>query len=114
TFPNTGGDYHFLMRAFGKRFAFLFAWARMSVIQTGSIALLAYIVGDYISPLYPLGTYSSALYAASVVVTLTVINIIGVKFGTGIQKMLLGIQFAGLLLVVIAGFFIRPSPTALA
>ncbi|NJW54912.1 amino acid permease, partial [Salinimicrobium oceani] len=43
TFPNTGGDYHFLMRAFGKRTAFLFAWARMSVIQTGSIALLAFI-----------------------------------------------------------------------
>ena len=38
TFPNTGGDYHFLMKAFGKRVAFLFAWARMSVIQTGSIA----------------------------------------------------------------------------
>src|SRR5690606_2967678 len=46
TFPNTGGDYHFLHRAFGRRFAFLFAWARMSIIQTGSIALLAFIVGD--------------------------------------------------------------------
>src|SRR5690606_39276840 len=40
-FPNTGGDYHFLHRAFGRRFSFLFAWARMSIIQTGSIALLA-------------------------------------------------------------------------
>lgn len=114
TFPNTGGDYHFLMRAFGKRFAFLFAWARVSVIQTGSIALLAYIVGDYISPLYQLGTYSPAIYAALVVIVLTTINIVGVKFGTGTQKILLAIQFAGLLLVAIVGFFITPSPTALA
>src|SRR5688572_1531104 len=37
TFPNTGGDYYFLKKSFGKRVAFLFAWARMSVIQTGSI-----------------------------------------------------------------------------
>lgn len=42
-FPDTGGDYHFLTRAFGKRFAFLFAWARLSVIQTGSITHLKLI-----------------------------------------------------------------------
>lgn len=59
TFPSTGGDYHFIMRAFGKRTAFLFGWARMSVIQTGSIALLAFIFGDYISQIYSLGEYSS-------------------------------------------------------
>src|SRR5690606_27444517 len=96
TFPNTGGDYHFLMRAFGKRFAFLFAWARVSVIQTGSIALLAYIVGDYISPLYQLGTYSPAIYASLVVIVLTTINIVGDKFGTGTQRISLAIQVAGL------------------
>jgi APA family basic amino acid/polyamine antiporter len=38
TYPHAGGDYHFLTRAFGKRLAFLFAWARMLVMQTGSIA----------------------------------------------------------------------------
>lgn len=114
TFPNTGGDYHFLMQAFGKRFAFLFAWARASVIQTGSIALLAYIVGDYISQLYSLGAYSPAVYAALVVTVLTFVNIVGVKFGTGTQKILLAIQFAGLFLVVIAGFFFEPSATTLA
>src|SRR5690606_9022111 len=37
-FPNAGGDSYFLLKAFGKRLAFLFAWARMSVVQTGSIA----------------------------------------------------------------------------
>lgn len=114
SFPNTGGDYHFLMRAFGKRFAFLFAWARASVIQTGSIALLAYIVGDYISQLFSLGTYSSALYAALVVIALTTINVIGVKFGTGTQKLLLTVQFAGLLMVIAAGLFFTPSASALA
>ena len=92
TFPNTGGDYHFLMRAFGKRFAFLFAWARMSVIQTGSIAILAYIVGDYLTQLLSLGAFSSAIYATSVVVLLTIINIVGVKQLTA--------QFAHILLHV--------------
>lgn len=113
-FPNTGGDYHFLMQAFGKRFAFLFAWARVSVIQTGSIALLAFIVGDYLSPLYHLGPYSPALYASLVVAVLTVINIVGITFGTSLQKALLALQFAGLLLVIMVGFFVTPSSAALA
>ncbi|MBK1440325.1 amino acid permease [Parapedobacter sp. ISTM3] len=113
TFPNTGGDYHFLMRAFGKRFAFLFAWARLSIIQTGSIALLAYIIGDYLSQLYPIGSYSSAIFAALVVTTLTLINILGVNFGTGMQKLLFAFEFIGILCVIVVGFFISPSPTAL-
>lgn len=113
TFPNTGGDYHFLMRAFGRRFSFLFAWARMSIIQTGSIALLAYIVGDYTSQLFPIGGYSSPIYACLVVILLTSINIIGLKFGTNTQKTLVGIQFLGLLMVILAGLFISPSETVL-
>lgn len=108
-FPNTGGDYYFLKRAFGKRFAFLFAWARMSVIQTGSIALLAYIVGDYISQLFPLGTDSPAIYAALVVVVLTLVNVLGVRAGTHTQKLLVGTQFAGLAIVLVTGLWVKPS-----
>src|SRR5215210_7263429 len=39
TYPHAGGDYHFLRRAFGGRLAFLYAWARLTVIQTGSVAV---------------------------------------------------------------------------
>ena len=55
TFPNAGGDYHFLKLAFGKRFSFLFAWSRITITQTGSIAILAYIAGDYLTQLFPIG-----------------------------------------------------------
>lgn len=108
-FPNTGGDYHFLMRAFGKRVAFLFAWARMSVIQTGSIALLAYIFGDYVTEIYSLGEYSSVIYAALVVVALTGINIIGVNVGAGAQKLLTTVEVLGVLIVITVGFFFVPE-----
>src|ERR1700741_536609 len=36
TFPHAGGEYHFLRRAFGRRFAFLYGWSRLTIIQTGS------------------------------------------------------------------------------
>ena len=108
-FPNTGGDYHFLMRAFGKRTAFLFAWARMSVIQTGSVALLCFIFGDYATRIYSLGEYSSVIYAAIIVTLLTAINIIGVKMGTGTQKFLTALEVLGIVVIIIVGSFFVPA-----
>lgn len=108
-FPSTGGDYHFLKRAFGRRLAFLYAWGRMSVIQTGSVALLAFIFGDYASQIVNLGTYSSVIFAGSAVILLTMINIVGVSFGTGAQKLLTTAEVAGIVLIIIAAFFFTPA-----
>jgi len=113
TFPNAGGDYHFLSLAYGKRLAFLFAWARMSIIQTGSIAVLAYIFGDYLSQVVSLGTYSSVLYAALIVIVLTGINIAGIRMSTIAQKVFTSTEVAGALLVVVVGLFIAPASAEL-
>lgn len=110
-FPNTGGDYYFLMKAFGKKMAFLFAWARMSVIQTGSIALLAFIFGDYATEIYKIGPHSSVIYAGFAVVALTIINLRGVNFGTGVQKLLTLLEVLGLLVLIFVGLFLlSPAP----
>lgn len=109
TFPHTGGDYHFLTRAYGKRLAFLFAWARLSIIQTGSIALLAFIVGDYLSQVYPIGAHSAVTYAALAVILLTALNIMGLRFGAGAQKLLTVVEVSGILLIAIAGFLFAPG-----
>jgi len=42
TYPHPGGEYHYLRRAYGGNVAFLSAWTRPTVMQTGSIALLAF------------------------------------------------------------------------
>ncbi|BAY46572.1 putative amino acid transporter [Scytonema sp. HK-05] len=100
-YPDAGGTYHYLMRAFGKGPAFLFAWARMTVIQTGSIALAAFVFGDYAAQLLPIGEYSSAIYAAGVVVCLTALNVLGVQQGKWTQNWLTAAKVLGLLLIVI-------------
>ncbi len=102
-YPHPGGNYYYLMRAFGKNIAFLFAWARMAVIQTGSIALLAFVLGDYASQLFRLGDYSPSIYAAAVVIILTLLNILGVKQGKWAQNWLTLAKVLGLLLAVAVG-----------
>ncbi|MBD2087587.1 amino acid permease [Coleofasciculus sp. FACHB-542] len=109
-YPHAGGNYFYLMRAFGKNIAFFFAWARMTVIQTGSIALLAFVFGDYASQLLRLGNYSSSLYAGIAIALLTGLNIIGVQQGKWAQNWLTVAKVGGLLLVVIGGLaFAVPS-----
>lgn len=111
-FPHAGGEYHFLRRAFGRRFAFLFGWSRLAIIQTGSLALLAYVYGDYVSQIVPLGPYSSTLHAAAAVVAITAVNWAGVTHGTRTQIWLTCLEVAGLLLVIVAGLLIAPAVTA--
>lgn len=108
-FPSTGGDYHFLGRAYGRPVAFLFAWARMTVMQTGSIALVAFVFGDYAGQILSLGPYSSAIYAASAIVVLTTLNMVGTWQGKWAQNILSILIVVGLLGVVAAAFGAEPA-----
>jgi APA family basic amino acid/polyamine antiporter len=105
TYPSAGGEYHFLSRAFGRSTALLYAWARFSVITTGSIALLGFVFGDYMTQLLPLGPYSSALWAAIATVVLTAINLRGIRSGAETQTWLTAIEVAGLVLIVVAALW---------
>lgn len=112
TYPQAGGDYNYLRRAYGPRPAFLFAWARVSVIQTGSIALLCFIVGDYMAQLFDIGAWSSALYAAAAVCLLTVVNWVGTRQGATVQAWLTVAEIVGVLVIVVAGLLLAPSDIA--
>jgi basic amino acid/polyamine antiporter, APA family len=103
TYPNVGGNYHYLKLAYGRSVAFLFAWSRMTVVQTGSIALLAFVFGDYASQILPLGAASSSVYAAIAITLFTLINIMGLPQGRGIQNVLSAAKVVGLASVVIVG-----------
>lgn len=110
-YPHAGGDYHFLRRAFGRNLSFLYAWARATIINTGSIALLAYVFGDYISTLVPLGPHSSAIWALGIVVALTAVNIVGIQASSRMQTVLLVLEVGGLVAVIAAGFSM-PAPAS--
>jgi len=106
TYPHAGGDYHFLSRAYGRNISFLYAWAKAMVINTGSIALLAFVFGDYLSTLWSLGDHSSAWWALIIVLALTAVNILGLTFAAQLQTFFTAFVFFGLLLVALSVFWI--------
>ncbi|MBX3661068.1 MAG: amino acid permease [Burkholderiales bacterium] len=113
-FPSAGGEYHFLQRAFGRSLAFLYGWARMTVIVAGSIAVFAYLFGDYMSRVVNLGTHSSAIWAALVVVVLTYVNYRGIREGKATQNLFTMLEVGGLVLIVVAGLLLAAPPQAAA
>jgi len=108
-YPHAGGEYHFLSRAYGPRLAFFLGWGRLAVIQTGSIALLGFVFGDYASRVLPLGPHSSSLWAAIVIAAFTAVNAAGVRHGSRTQNALTAVELLGIGALIVAGFVVRPA-----
>jgi amino acid transporter len=95
-FPDPGGDYHFLRKAYGETVGLLFAWSRFSIMHTGWIALMAFMFADYAAAILPMDHLGRTLFAMGVVGAMTGLNLAHVRLGFLTQ--------AALVLLVLAGF----------
>jgi amino acid transporter len=111
--PETGGEYAFLQKGLGRGAAFVFAWSRMTVIQTGAIAAVAFAFGDYASEVLRLGENSSAVWAAVATVACTLLNFAGTLQSKTLQKVMEVVLNAALVLLSLAaltaGFTPKPA-----
>ena len=101
-FPDPGGDYNFLRKAYGRRVGLLFAWSRFSIMHTGWIALMAFMFADYAGALLPLGHLGQIAFALITVAALVGLNLMHVKLGFLTQAGLVGLVAAGFASVVAA------------
>ena len=108
-FPSAGGEYHFIGRAYGRSLAFLYGWARMTVVVAGSIAVFAFLFGDYMSRVVNFGPHSPAIWAVLVVSVLTAVNYAGIREGKVTQNVFTFLECGGLVLIVVAGFWLAPE-----
>lgn len=105
--PHAGGEYHYLSRAFGKHLAFFYVWARSTVIITGSIAILAITLGDYMSTIVSLGHYSSYLWAMAAIVATSGLNLLGIRESTRVHNAMTVLEILGIIVIVYAGFSVN-------
>ena len=114
TWPDVGGEYHFLTRAYGRGLGFLFAWGRLAVVQTGAIAMVAFVLGDYAQRLFAMGPFGSSIYAGLGILGLTALNIAGTRITAGAQNTLAVVLVSATVLAGVLGFVMTPdvAPTA--
>ncbi|MEW6302202.1 MAG: amino acid permease [Verrucomicrobiota bacterium] len=112
-YPRTGGDYVYLTRAYGPWAGFLFGWAQLAVIMTGSIGMMAFVFADYGVKLFNLQPADAAPLAIAAVIVVSGLNICGVVFGKRAQNFLTTLKIIGLGGIVIAGFgWAQPASAA--
>jgi amino acid transporter len=102
-YPRSGGDYVYLTRAYGSWIGFLYGWAELLVIRTGSIAAMAFVFSDYLTRMAPLGVRSPVLYAAILVGLLSLVNVLGVREGKWTQNALTVSKVLGLSTIAVIG-----------
>jgi len=112
-YPQAGGDYVYLTRAYGSWAGYMFGWSQLAVVRPGDIALMAFIFARYAQTLYAPRGDSRLLYAAAAIVVLTIINIINVKAGKWTQNLLTMAKILGLVAISVAGLMapeVQPLP----
>ena len=103
-FPETGGYYVYLKKAYGKKVAFLSGLMNFVLTSSGSIALLALAFSEVLSYIIPLGVFYKWI-AAGVIILLSIINYLGVKAGTWVQKVFLVAKLIPILGIIFVGIF---------
>ena len=122
-FSDTGGIYVYLREAYGPLVGFLFGWALLLVIDSGTIATLSLAFATkylpYFVPLAPAGQKAAAVLF---ILFLVGINYVGVKKGAFLQNILTVLKFGALTGIIAAVFLfargswgnlVTPKPSSL-
>ena len=122
--PRAGGQYVFFREAYGPGVAFGFGWTLFLICQTGAIAAVAvafasfsgvlinwispsnFIVSPIIFGKYAISISTQQFVAIVSIVTLTIVNLYGLKTGKLIQNTLGSIKTVALIALILAGLFV--------
>jgi len=104
-FPHAGGIYVFLREAYGGWFGFLYGWAYLMIITSGSIAVIALAFSYYLSVFIPMNETWKIATSIIAISMLTTLNILRAKFGEIFSNIFTGLKIAGILIIICVGFF---------
>jgi APA family basic amino acid/polyamine antiporter len=112
--PRVGGPFAYVSAAFDDFFGFLTGWS-MWIAEILSLPVFAIAFVQYLQYLVPMGYYLQTTVKALFVITLTLVNILGVKAAGRVNDALTLVKLLPLVMLIVAGFlFIFVHPKVLA
>lgn len=107
-FPQSGGEYVYFKKVYGRLFAFLYGWGAFTVMRTATIAALAFVFAQSLLILVDVPGESSELMvkliASALIVFLSLVNYRGVSFAEGLSRFLIYLTFVAVLIIAVLGF----------
>jgi len=112
-FPDVGGQYVYLERAYPPIIGFLYWVALLFIINGGSLAAVSIVFASYVdSSFVPLGAVGVRAVAALSLVALTAINAVGIRAGKWTNNLLMTAKVAGIVVLVALAFWHAASPAS--
>jgi APA family basic amino acid/polyamine antiporter len=111
-FPDVGGQYVYLQRAYPPVVGFLYGIALLFIINGGSLAAVSILFASYVDRSFvALGGAGVRIVAAATLLLLTGVNVVGVRVGKWTNNVLMSAKVMGMLVLVALAFF-RLAPPA--
>lgn len=108
TITRSGGLYTFAQRGIGDFAGFLLGYADCASICAANAAL-SVVVGEYLGVLIPRVAGQEVLIAAVVILTLGVLNWVGVRWGSAIQQATTLLKTLAFIALIVACFLATPE-----
>ncbi|XP_015495813.1 B(0,+)-type amino acid transporter 1 isoform X2 [Parus major] len=103
----SGGEYPYLMEAFGPIPAFLFSWTSLLVTKPSSFAIISLSFAEYASaPFYPGCDPPQVVIkclAAAAIVVITIVNALSVKLASYLQNFLTAAKMIIVTIIIVSG-----------
>src|SRR5262249_42437524 len=94
-FPDVGGQYVYLHRAYPPVVGFLYGVALLFIINGGSLAAVSILFASYVDRSFlPLGPIGIRLAAATALLVLTWVNVVGIRAGKVTNNVLMSAKVA--------------------
>lgn len=103
--PQTGGEYIYISRSFGRYAGFMFGWAQLFIIRTSAAAGLALIVADYLGYFIVLEGAIRVMTALAVIFLFGILNYIGIQKASLFQKLSTILKVGALFAIILIGLF---------
>jgi APA family basic amino acid/polyamine antiporter len=109
-FPRTGGVYVFLREIYSPAAGFLWGWSMLWSVHAGIAAAIATVFARYAAYFVPMETAALRGVAVAAIVLLSVINYLGVKFGSRTQTAFTIVKVVAVVAIIVAGVVIDAAP----
>jgi basic amino acid/polyamine antiporter, APA family len=103
-FPEAGGGYVYLREAYGSALAYLYGWKCFLVMDPGITAALAVGLAGYVQYVTGIPPIGAKVVAVSSILVLAAINVVGLRFGAGVTRLLMFLKVGSLLGIALWGF----------
>jgi len=105
-FPNTGGEYIYINKAFGPFWGFIFGWSQLLIIRTSPAAGISLITANYIGYFIEMNQFQKNIVAIAIIIIFGIINFMGVERASAYNKFSSLVKTIGIVVFTFAGLMI--------